>query len=303
MEFFNLHTLLSRKEQIDYQFFKITAMKKGFNIDSTEWCEMVFKDKNKKYGAYALRQTSSKRHMVALGVIFVVMLFVSLLPQVIGAVKELNRGAGLGAMDEEVLISQVEVDLPVPEENIIREELAPPPPPLISSVKFTPPLITADDKVVDGDEMKSMDELNSTDIRISTHDIQSDLTTGVTMDELIEHKVIVGDDTEKEEPPHVSVEVMPQFKGGESEMYAFIGKNLRYPVTAQEQNIQGRVIIRFVVTAAGDISDVQLLRGIDPACDKEAIRVVKMMPKWIPGKQNGRNVPVYFTLPVVYKLQ
>ena len=80
----------------------------------------------------------------------------------------------------------------------------------------------------------------------------------------------------------------------------FIRDNLKYPVIAQENGIQGRVILRFVVSKTGTIDNVTVLRSLDPTCDKEAIRVVKSMPKWIPGKQNGNNVPVYFTLPVVF---
>ena len=96
---------------------------------------------------------------------------------------------------------------------------------------------------------------------------------------------------------------MPSFPGGETEMHKFINDNLKYPVVAQESGIQGRVTIRFVVTKSGVISDVTVIRGIDPSCDKEAVRVVKAMPKWIPGKQNGLNVPVYFTLPIVFRLK
>ncbi|MBN9303331.1 energy transducer TonB, partial [Dysgonomonas mossii] len=79
--------------------------------------------------------------------------------------------------------------------------------------------------------------------------------------------------------------------------------NLKYPVVAQESGIQGRVTVRFVVSKTGAIEDVNVIRGIDPSCDKEAVRVVKSMPKWIPGKQNGLNVPVYFTLPIVFRLK
>jgi protein TonB len=78
---------------------------------------------------------------------------------------------------------------------------------------------------------------------------------------------------------------------------------LKYPTIAAENGIQGRVTLRFVVSKTGEITDVNIIKGLDPSCDKEAVRVVKTMPKWIPGKQNGRNVPVYYTLPVVFRLQ
>ena len=99
------------------------------------------------------------------------------------------------------------------------------------------------------------------------------------------------------------VEKMPQYPGGEKELMNFIGRNIRYHIIAQENGIQGRVIVRFVVSSTGKVSDVQVLRSLDPSCDKEAVRVVKMLPEWIPGEQNGEKVAVYYTLPISFKLK
>jgi len=99
------------------------------------------------------------------------------------------------------------------------------------------------------------------------------------------------------------VEQMPQFPGGDRELLSFIAKNLHYPTIAQEKGIQGKVFVRFVVSATGDVKDVKVMRSLDPYCDKEAIRVIQSLPKWIPGRQNGRNVPVYYTVPITFKLQ
>lgn len=98
------------------------------------------------------------------------------------------------------------------------------------------------------------------------------------------------------------VEKMPQYPGGESALMAFIGANLRYPVIAQENGIQGTVYIRFVVTKLGNVDNVEVIRSLDPACDKEAVRVIRLLPQWIPGTQQGANVSVYYTLPIKYKL-
>ena len=106
----------------------------------------------------------------------------------------------------------------------------------------------------------------------------------------------------KEEKPFEVVEQKPTFPGGDAAFNKFINDNLKYPISAAEMGIEGRVIIRFVVSKKGTITNVELIRGIDAACDKEAIRVVKLMPKWVPGKQNGRNVPVYYNLPITFKL-
>lgn len=103
--------------------------------------------------------------------------------------------------------------------------------------------------------------------------------------------------------PFHNVEQMPVFPGGDKAMFEFIGKNLKYPAAAQAAGLSGRVIVRFVVTETGEISDVTILRGFDQECDKEALRVVKMMPNWTPGKQNGQNVDVYYVIPIIFKLE
>lgn len=95
---------------------------------------------------------------------------------------------------------------------------------------------------------------------------------------------------------------MPVFPGGEKEMYQYIFNNLKYPVPDIEVGTQGKVIIQFVVGRDGSITNATIVRGISIGCDKEALRVVKSMPKWIPGRQNGIPVQVYFTLPIVFKL-
>ena len=104
------------------------------------------------------------------------------------------------------------------------------------------------------------------------------------------------------EKPYDAVEQMPTFPGGEAELMKFIRENLKYPLSAQKEGIQGRVILRFVVSKTGTIENITILRSLEPACDEEAIRLIKSMPRWIPGKQNGNAVPVYYTLPVVFKL-
>lgn len=101
----------------------------------------------------------------------------------------------------------------------------------------------------------------------------------------------------------VVVEKQPVFPGGTTALMKFLGDNIKYPVIAQENGIQGRVITNFVVERDGSISDVQVVRGQDPSLDREAVRVIKTMPKWTPGQQRGKAVRVRFTLPVVFRLQ
>ena len=99
------------------------------------------------------------------------------------------------------------------------------------------------------------------------------------------------------------LEEMPEFPGGETEMMKFLSKNVVYPTIASENGIQGRVMVGFVVERDGSVSDVKVLRGVDPSLDKEAIRVVKSMPKWKPGMQTGKPVRCRFTIPVNFRLR
>ena len=99
------------------------------------------------------------------------------------------------------------------------------------------------------------------------------------------------------------VEEMPSFPGGEQKLMEFVAKNVKYPQIARETGIQGRVFVNFVVEPDGSVSHVSVLRGIGGGCDEEAMRVVKSMPKWKPGKQRGKAVRVQYMLPVNFKLQ
>lgn len=112
---------------------------------------------------------------------------------------------------------------------------------------------------------------------------------------------------EEEEPEEAEifmvVEEMPEFPGGMAECLKFLGKNIKYPTIAQENGVQGRVIVQFVVNQDGSIVDPVVVRSVDPYLDKEALRVIKTMPKWKPGKQRGKAVRVKYTVPVTFKLQ
>lgn len=277
-------------------------MGKEVNLNSSEWTDMIFEGKNKKYGAYFLRQTSSKRHIVAFIVVVVFVGIVSATPLLVEAVKK-QQQENLGGVDEAFELANLDnkIEEQVPEENIIRQETAPPPPPLKATIQFTPPVITDDEEVTDENAMKSQEELTESKVQISVATVDgTDDKDAVDIADLKDHKVIVA---EKEEEPFVSVEQMPQFPGGNTELMKYIANNLKYPTIAAENGIEGRVIVRFVVGKDGRVSNIEIQRGLDSSCDKEARRVVESMPRWTPGRQNGREVPVYFTLPILFKLQ
>jgi TonB family protein len=103
--------------------------------------------------------------------------------------------------------------------------------------------------------------------------------------------------------PYVVVEEMPMFPGGDSTLLAFISQNVKYPETAKKNNIQGKVILRFCITANGNVDRVSVLRGVDPDLDAEAVRVASALPAFKPGKQGGKPVPVWYMIPVTFTLK
>ena len=175
----------------------------------------------------------------------------------------------------------------------------PPPPALKSSIKFTAPVIKKDEEVADEDEMKSQEELTESKVTISIADVKgTDEEGGQLLEDL---KQIVTEAPEEEQVFDM-VEQKPQFPGGDAEMMAWLSKNLHYPPIAAENGTQGVVVCQFVVGSDGTIRDVKVMRSLDPSCDKEAVRAIMSMPKWLPGRQNGKAVAARFTLPVRFKL-
>lgn len=277
-------------------------MKNAVNLNSTEWCDIVFEGRNKSYGAFALRQSSWKRHILAFAIILVFVGFVTALPLIISTVK-----AATGTRTENMTgeYKMAILDQPLNKVDEIAKPEIPEPPKFIEMTKFVPPTIVDDSKVNDEEQMVTMEEVAKGKDAIGKHKVENGSTDPDAIRKDIETIMTPTDKggTEKKPETFIVVETMPQFPGGEAEMYRFISDNLKYPVVDQEIGTQGRVIVRFVVSKTGEISNLELLKGISPTCDKEAMRVIKSMPKWIPGKQSGNPVQVYFTIPIVFKLK
>lgn len=230
-----------------------------------------------------MRETSPRRHNIAVILVIVIALIGFSIPTLIKMATPKQKEV----MTEVTTLSQLEEPEVKQEEMKRIEPVAPPPPALKSSIKFTAPVIKKDEEVRDEDEIKSQTELTETKVAISIADLKQVVTQA------------------EPEPEKVfdMVEQMPQFPGGQAEMMQFISKNMKYPTIAQENGTQGRVTCQFVVGADGKVRDVKVLRGVDPYLDKEAVRVIMSMPKWIPGKQNGKAVSVKYTIPVMFRLQ
>ena len=277
-------------------------MAKDLNLTSEKWIDFVFEGRNKNYGAYTLRKNSPKRHTFAF---IAVMIGTALVVLASVGISRYNKArAEREAMTQVSELSNFELDaLEIPEENQQQQFEAPPPVELKSTIQFTVPEIKKDEEVPEDREMKTQEEVVQSDVQISIADVKgTNEETGVDIATLQEHKVIVQEEV-KEEKVFEIVEQPPSFPGGESAMYEWLSKNINYPVIAQENNIQGRVTCQFVVGRNGEIEDVRVVRGVDPSLDKEAIRVIRAMPKWIPGRQGGNAVKVRYTLPVQFRLQ
>ena len=143
---------------------------------------------------------------------------------------------------------------------------------------------------------------NDADVEETTIDASDDIQAAVDVKGYGTAVEVEEEEVEEEQIFQV-VEEMPEFPGGQAECMKWLGKNMKYPQISQENGVQGRVIVQFVVNQDGSIVDAQVVRGVDPYLDKEALRVIGNMPKWKPGKQRGKAVRVKFTLPVMFRLQ
>jgi protein TonB len=200
---------------------------------------------------------------------------------------------------EVTALSDIKIELP--EENKIEQVNVPPPPALKTTIKFTAPVIKKDEEVPDED-IKTQEELFEAKAAISIADVKgNDDETGKDIADLDEHRLI----TEQKDEVFLvgSVEQNPEFPGGQDAMMKWIYNELKYPVIAMEMGIGGRVTVSFVVGKDGSIRDITVMRGVDPSLDKEAVRVVSKMPKWMPGRQGGNAVSVKFMLPIVFQMR
>jgi protein TonB len=271
-------------------------------IDNS-WTDLVFEGKNQAYGAYVLRKETGKRNVksliwVLIG-IAIIFLVVFLNVQIQNAIKQnqtIDTDVELSklAQKKETKVERKEPIKVEVEQKVVEK--------VKSSVKFTAPEIKKDNEVNPEDEIKSQDDLAKTNTAIGTFDVKgNDEAEGVVL-KANEQAI---DEKPKEEETKVFevVEQMPEFPGGAAALMKWLSDNIKYPSIAEENGIQGRVICTFVVERDGSVSDVQVARSIDPSLDKEAMRVLKKMPKWIPGRQNGAAVRVKYTVPVTFKLQ
>jgi protein TonB len=254
-------------------------------INAPDFDDIVFEVRNKEYGAYKLRKKYNRTVLIAL-LVGIIILATAVITPYLNAKALVNRSK---RAERQVVVKMENLDQP-------NQQVAPPPPPpppptdVVQQQRYVPP------QVVDSIKPEDVKQLMTAD------QAQTEVTNKEVVEVVQQVKEEV-QEAEAEQTPFVVVEEMPMFPGGDPALLAYIAANTQYPEIAKENNIQGKVIVRFCVTSKGGVNQVSVLKGVDPELDKEAIRVVTTLPTFKPGKQGGKPVPVWYMVPIAFTLK
>lgn len=245
--------------------------------------EIVFENRNKEYGAYSIRKKYNRTLLLGFIIGIVVLSAAIIIPYFKASAMQ-----KVAQQKEREVIAVME-NLDQPEE--IRVEAPPPPPPAETQqqIKYVAPEVVDSIKPEDEVQLMTMDETVET----------------IQDEEVVEVVEVVEEEVEEYKPPaevFVIVEEMPTFPGGTEALFKFIYDNIEYPRDALENGIEGNVVVRFCVTYKGKIEQSEVIRGIHPSLDAEAVRIINTLPTWNPGKQAGNPVNVWYTLRVQFQL-
>lgn len=262
--------------------------------------DIVFEGRNKTYGAYVLRRLYSKhlvRALIIAVALFAVFLSFPLIARMFAEEEVVDDVKNLKVNE---LMEAPPLDkTPPPPPPPPPPAAPPPPPPKLSTVKFTPPVIKKDEEVVKEEEIPDQEELKekvAATVTVEGNTDQLDLSGlegegDAVVAEVVDTKV------------YTYVEQMPQFPGGNDAIVGAIQKAIKYPALALRNQVEGKVFVNFTVSPQGEVTDVKIAKGIGAGCDEETVRAVKTLPKFAPGKQNGRAVSVSFTVPVTFAIK
>lgn len=275
------------------------------NLYGSEWLALVFRNRNQSYGAFVLRQESSNIMMKAIMIVvpLFVMLFVgpliySQMRESEATVKEFETPVKI----EDAPIHEMKKEQPKEEPKPEPEKAAAPPQEVqAQTTAFSNKIEIVDEPAV---EPPTSIELKQTAIASTTQEGASGIANAQPIGDkeggtgTSTEGALVGNEIYET----AGVEVYPEFPGGMAAWSKFIERNLRYPYSAQDNQIQGKVYLSFVIEKDGSVTEVKVIRGIGYGCDDEAVRVIKKSPKWKPGKQNQQNVRVRYQMPINYML-
>ena len=276
-------------------------MTKDFDLQSPQWLEILFEGKNKRYGAYQLRDDSSNRHIKSLIVVIVLGLAAIFLPDIIEnmilskktvAQDEAFTQTEFNTTEDQKKPDQQQEEMVIPQET---RELA-------KSIMVTEAKIVDSEEIREQNLAQANDVLKDIDAVIATKTVENGVTDGSGFNP-DDYTQVVETTTPETEKVYTWVQVKPSFPGGEEARLKWLRENLEYPQQAVADEIQGLVQVGFVVEKDGSITNVKVVQSAHSTLDREAVRLVKAMPKWIPGKQNGNTVRAYFTQPIRFVLR
>ena len=282
------------------------------DLASKDWCELVFEGRNKEYGAYRNRANKGKFQLRAIIIVLIALAII-----LVGVFAKVAVQKALDAQkslegDEVTELATLKKDEPKKEEKKKEPELKYDEPKVEqvkvkSSIQFTVPKIVDDDKVDHAKELKTQEEVMKSKFAVASQDyVNQNGDGGINIDDLKENQRAGGTTVPAKEPEiadNALVEQEAHYPGGEAALLAFVSQNLVYPSIAQEQELQGTVIVRFVVKQDGSVGDVRIQKSLSRECDQAAVDVVKKLKRFTPAKQNGKPVPVWFRLPIRFRIQ
>lgn len=270
-----------------------------------KWVDMVFDGKNKSYGAFQLRKGTSGRNIKSLIILVIAAALVGgfLAWKVIEQKQAEQQAAYMEAME----LSKLQKEAKKQEKKeVVKPKVEPKKeiPVARQTQKFTAPVIKKDELVKEENQIKQMDKLDDkVAVGTENHEGTKDRNVEAVRNDIAVNTPPPAPKEEVTNKVFDVVEVMPSFPGGQGALMSYLSSHVKYPVVAQENGVQGRVTVSFVVERDGSITDVHVVRSVDPSLDREAARVISSMPNWQPGKQNGSAVRVKFNVPVQFKLQ
>lgn len=262
--------------------------------------DIVFEGRNKAYGAYVLRRLYNKHVTRALLIAIAVFALLVSFPLIARMFRDETVVEEDKNLKENVLMDAPPLDQTKPPPPPPPPQAPPPPPPKLSTIKFTPPVVKKDEEVRKVEEIPDQKELE--DKVVSTVTVKGNTDNPIDLNGLEGEGTKVVEEV-VEQKVYQYVEQMPVFPGGQEALLQYIAKNIKYPALALRNQVEGKVFIAFVVGPDGQVSDVKTQKGIGAGCDEEAMRVIKNLPRFAPGKQNGRAVSVSYTVPVTFAIK
>lgn len=277
------------------------------DLASRGWCDLVFEGRNKDYGAYKMRARSGSRNLRAIIGLLILIAGIGAIVAIKAGVEALEGGNKVEE-DKSLELQQLQKEEPKKkEEKKIEVEYEKPEIQKVqvkASIQFDVPKIEDDNLVDETKQVKSQDQVTKSNISIAAQDYAGDGKGGINIDDLKDNQRAGGTEAPKEEEVLANeiVEVQAQFPGGERALLKYVSDNLVYPSIAQEQELQGVVTLRFRVEKDGSVGKIVVVMGLSRECDEAAVKVVSSLPRFTPARQQGHPVPVWFTLPVRFRL-